>query len=443
MRAAETRRSLRGPSHPLRSRVHPGPTVMSRLLPLAVLLLVLPMLASAGKRGPASFPERMGDRFGFVTRSGRLLIHPNFDMVTPFRDGRAAAMRNGRWGFIDTDGRWVGQPRYDWLHPQHFDEGPALVSVNGLYGFVGRDGAQVVPLYLEQATPFDGGYACLFEPHHDKFGIIDAKGQPVSGFTFDECDAGFHDGRARVRQGSRWGYVDKNGALVLPVIYDHAEPFSEGLALVEEAGLRAYIDPSGQRVIPANVASAGRFSQGRAWVRYGPDQVGFIDRTGTRVGPATWRAARDFSEEGVAWVEDPATGRWALMDRDGAVVVPPTYEDPGPFSEGLARVGLGGRYGFVDASGELVIPIRYESVGTFHEGLVTVASKRGGKYGVLDRSGQVVVEERYDQIGPFHGGVARVTTCRLHKKAPLGPEVQVCDVFFVDRTGRERRREAQ
>lgn len=405
---------------------------------LIPLLLALP--ASAGKRGPTVFPEKVGERFGYVSRSGRVLIRPHFDMVTPFRDGRAAALRNGRWGFIDPDGRWVGQPKYDWIHPEHFDEGPALVSVNGLYGYLDRKGREIVPLRLEQAAPFQDGFACMFEPQAMQFGIIDADGMPVSGFRYDECDAGFHDGRARVRRGARWGFVDREGELVLPLVYDHAEAFSEGLALVEEAGLKAYIDTTGRRVIPANVDAAGRFSQGLAWVQKGPDQVGFIDRTGSPVGTARWRAARDFAAEGVAWVQDAPTGRWALVNRDGDVIVPPTYEDPGPFHEGLARVGLSGRYGFVDAEGELVIPIRYESVGRFQEGMVTVSTERGGPQGVLDRSGRVVVEERYDQIGAFHGGVARVTSCRMARTTPLGPERQVCDVFFVDRAGRERRR---
>ena len=414
---------------------------MRALLPIAVFVSVLaaaPVLA--GTRSPRVVPERMGEHFGYVSWSGRLKIHPHFDMVTPFRDGRAAAMRNGRWGFLDDDGHWVGKPRYDWIHPQHFDEGPALVSANGLYGYVARDGSEVIPLSLEQATPFQDGYACLFEPQAMKFGIIDAKGLPVTGFRYDECDPGFHDGRARVRIGGTWGFVDREGELALPVKYEHAEPFSEGLALVEEAGLKAYIDPSGQRVIPANVVASGPFRNGRAWVRYGPDQVGFIDRTGTRIGPATWRDARDFSSEGVAWVQDAGTGRWALIDRSGAVIVPPTYEDPGAFHEGLARVGMAGLYGFVDASGDLVIPLKYQSVGAFHEGLVSVATHRGGKMGVLDREGQRVAPELYDQISPFRGGVARVTTCALEKKRPLGPEVQVCEVFFLDRTGEERRR---
>ncbi|MFK7930823.1 MAG: WG repeat-containing protein [Myxococcota bacterium] len=405
---------------------------------LGLGLLALPALA--GSKGPRVVPERVGERFGYVGRSGRMVIQPSFDMVTPFRDGRATGMVKGRWGIIDDGGRWLTPPKYDWVHPQLFDEGPALVSTHGLYGYVDRNGVEVVPTRLEQATPFVDGYACLFDPQAMHFGIVDSEGLPVSGFRYDECDPGFRDGRARVRKGARWGYVGRGGALVLPMFYEHAEPFSEGLALIEEDGFKAYIDAQGRRVIPANGDAAGSFSQGRAWVRYGPDQVGFIDRRGARIGEAKWRNAHDFSPEGVAWVQDARSGLWALINRAAEVVVPPTYEDPGPFSEGLARVGLRGRYGFVNAEGTVVIPLVHRTVGTFHEGLVSVSTQSGGKQGVVDREGQWVARELYDQISPYRNGVARVTECTAQKLSVLGPETQVCEVFFVDRQGGELRR---
>lgn len=415
------------------------PPSFTQAIRVAVLLLAASP-ALAGERAPRVLPERVGEQFGYVGRSGRMVIRPTFEMVTPFRDGRATAMVKGRWGIIDDAGRWLTEPRFDWVHPQLFDEGPALVSQNGLYGYVDRTGKEIVPTRLEQATPFVDGHACMFDPQAMLFGIVDADGLPVSGFRFDECDPSFHDGRARVRKGRRWGYVGRGGALVLPMFYDYAEPFSEGLALIEEDGFKAYIDPQGKRVIPANGLAAGRFSQGRAWVRYGPDKVGFIDRRGARVGEARWRNAHDFSTEGVAWVQDPKGGLWGLIDRAGQIVVPPTYEDPGPFSEGLARVGRDRRYGFIDAAGTVVIPLVHRTVGTFHEGLVNVSTSEGGKQGVVDRTGQWIARERYDQISPYRNGVARVTECTAQKTTVLGPEQRVCEVFFLDREGKEHRR---
>ena len=48
---------------------------------------------------------------------------------------------------------------------------------------------------------------------------------------FDEADS-FTQGRARVKLGDKWGYIDKTGTFVINPQLDEAEPFSAGIALV-------------------------------------------------------------------------------------------------------------------------------------------------------------------------------------------------------------------
>ncbi len=49
--------------------------------------------------------------------------------------------------------------------------------------------------------------------------------------TFEEADS-FSEGLARVKTGGKWGYIDKQGKLVIEPKLDEAERFSDGLALV-------------------------------------------------------------------------------------------------------------------------------------------------------------------------------------------------------------------
>ena len=46
----------------------------------------------------------------------------------------------------------------------------------------------------------------------------------------------FHEGRAAVlnEKKAKWGFIDKNGILVIPAIYDKVYFFSEGLAFVKK-----------------------------------------------------------------------------------------------------------------------------------------------------------------------------------------------------------------
>jgi hypothetical protein len=47
---------------------------------------------------------------------------------------------------------------------------------------------------------------------------------------YDICD--FKEGLAGVQVGGKWGYINKEGNMVIKPQFDSAVPFSEGLAVV-------------------------------------------------------------------------------------------------------------------------------------------------------------------------------------------------------------------
>ena len=62
-----------------------------------------------------------------------------------------------------------------------------------------------------------------------------------------EYAGGFSDGLALVKLDGKWGFIDKEGHVVIPFEYDDAEDFSEGLAHVEKDGEWFYINQKGER----------------------------------------------------------------------------------------------------------------------------------------------------------------------------------------------------
>eukprot|EP01038_Epipyxis_sp_PR26KG_P014450 gene14450-19391_t len=86
----------------------------------------------------------------------------------------------------------------------------------------------------------------------------------------------FNGGRAAVKRGKLWGYVDSLGRAVVPPRYDGAFAFSQDRAAVNKNGRWGYIDPSGQEVIPLRYLDARVFgpdgfaevtTDGRTWIR--------------------------------------------------------------------------------------------------------------------------------------------------------------------------------
>jgi hypothetical protein len=98
------------------------------------------------------------------------------------------------------------------------------------------------------------------------------------------------------------------------------------------------------------------------------------------------------------------------------MVIPPRFNQAGPFSEGLAAVETSARvvgnqvvdiaWGFIDKSGALKIPDKYNFAGNFSEGLARVAIKMGVSMGYIDRDGKMIILPKFSQAWDFSDGLA-------------------------------------
>jgi hypothetical protein len=65
-------------------------------------------------------------------------------------------------------------------------------------------------------------------------------------------------------------------------------------------------------------------------------------------------------------------GRMGFIDRFGEVVISPTFQNAGPFSEGLARVRVSGLWGYIRPDGSMAIPPEFVDASDFSAGLASV-----------------------------------------------------------------------
>lgn len=166
--------------------------------------------------------------------------------------------KGGKFGYIDKTGKVVIAPQFSVA--QDFAEGLAAVRVEGnadsKYGYIDRTGHLVIPPHFHQARPFSEGLAAV-ETSARVFG------NQVVEIT--------------------WGFIDKTGALKIPDKYNFAGDFSEGLARVAiKAGeSMGYIDRDGKMIIPPKFSGAWNFSEGLAAAC--SDGCVYINRSGTAV----------------------------------------------------------------------------------------------------------------------------------------------------------------
>ena len=155
-----------------------------------------------------------------------------------------------------------------------------------------------------------------------KYGFKDKKtGTIVVSHKYDWASWNFHEGLAAVRLKRKFGFINYNGTVAIPIRYDAALNFSEGLASVKLKGKYGFIDRTGAVVIHFNYDDAKQFSEGLAAIKQN-GKYGFIDKTGNIVIPCIYDIAEKFSEGKTAV---KLNGRWGFIDKTGAVVIPIAY----------------------------------------------------------------------------------------------------------------------
>lgn len=55
----------------------------------------------------ALFPVEQNSKWGFINRTGKIVITPQFEGAGVFSEGLAIVQIGGKWGYIDTTGRAV------------------------------------------------------------------------------------------------------------------------------------------------------------------------------------------------------------------------------------------------------------------------------------------------------------------------------------------------
>ncbi|MCW5956938.1 MAG: WG repeat-containing protein [Pyrinomonadaceae bacterium] len=179
---------------------------------------------------------------GYIDRTGKLVIPAKYGWSESFSDGFALIADDqpnssekhtseyfNKRAFIDKTGRRVTE---FYQSAESFSEGLAPVEINSLWGFIDTKGKVVIrPAYDFVLRPFENGFAvvsCL----NDKLAFIDRRGKKLTSCIFSEAFA-FTEGVAAVQMpNKKFGFINTKGKGVVEPRFSWADSFLNGLAKV-------------------------------------------------------------------------------------------------------------------------------------------------------------------------------------------------------------------
>lgn len=352
---------------------------------------------------------RDGKRYGFRLEDGTQIVPNIYLYVDRFRDGYCKVMpEDTLCGLIDRTGATVVPCIYqDVAYPS---DGRVLVTRGDKMGFTDLQGREVIPTTLRYAGSFSEGCApVVVEADSGRWGctFIDTMGRILFPPTFDNLQP-FTCGYALVCREGKWGVMDHQGNIVLPIVYDQVSTAFDTLLFAGTARGMALFDKQMHQLTEPVYTTTRGISDDRILVERDGRQ-GFLDRTGREVIPCIYDEVGPFNLcRAVVRIGD----RFGIIDTAGRIVLPIEYESKSPYGrkytyhDSLALVEKDGRLGYVDLDGNLAIPFYFDNAYHFTEGLASVC--RDGMWGYIDTHGDLFLPLVFDIALPFEWGRAEV-----------------------------------
>ena len=295
------------------------------------------------------------------------------------------AKQGEKWGYITKDGRMFIPPIY--IDATRFDDGLSLVRFeNRMNGYINKMGQTAFIIDDAQYYTFSEGLV----PHQSgaNWGYIDKSGQLAISYKFDFV-SNFSKRLALVQKDEKWGYINHQGDFVIPARYESGYDFSEGLAAVIDSNLKiGFVDTVGHLVIPCQYDNMMSFKEGLALVQKNGKEY-FINKQNEILLEPVFHVFSMFSEELAAVIQDNKIG---FIDKSGKLIIPFKYDGASGFFEGLSNVVFNKKYGYIDKLGKMVISPQYETASNFYAGIALV--KKDGLMRYIDRQGKVVWQEK-------------------------------------------------
>ncbi len=335
---------------------------------------------------------KIDDKWGIMDTSGKEISPPVYDYeaVTPFTNGVAWILKDNKWGLVDGSGKTVIPPKFEGACP--FVGEFSAVMIENKWGLIDKTGKEIIPIGkyedigISKNYEYFGyswiiknygslGYSWIIKniKYYGSLGYF----RIIKNTPCDDLEDLLREGLIAVKSDGKFGFVDKNGKVVIPPRYEEVMPFVRGISAVKRDGKWGFVDKRGKEIVSPTYEFAGYcyfiISEDESyWCIEGSDydylKLGYL--------PVVKKAGK---------YSTPFGGEYDFIVQ---------------IDSNLFLAKKGGGWGLIDKKNKEVLNFRYDKLFRLHKDLFVYSEK--GKFGVISLRRGVIVQPKYNVI--FYAG---------------------------------------
>lgn len=267
---------------------------------------------------------------------------------------------------------------------------------SGKWGLISDSGTLMIEPIYDYVFSFKNGYSVVKGQvsGESRRAYISSEGFQITGFEYQQARHFFGD-LAAAKKEDKWGYINRNGEEVTLFEYDRVSDFDYGVGVARKGSEYFLVFPDGRIQAFPGVSSLYFSSQGGTFKQ--EDQWGLMDFDGTILLPPSFESLSIINEDLLKIRENKLYG---LADRSGRILLPPRYERLySTEDEGVFRVRENGSYRFITLEGNQFLDSVPYTISQVWKKLLRV--QQNGFYGIFNRESQEVVPPMYQGLQAF------------------------------------------
>lgn len=281
---------------------------------------------------------------------------------------------------------------------------------------------QSISINSKKETPKDNNQLLYPFKDNDLWGYMDKQGNVVIEAIYLAAYEFSEDLAVIKNENERYGYINLKGEIVIPCKYYEAYNFSEGFAVVQErrysknerppitdtTGSYIYINKSGENVFNKEYAYAEEFSEGYAQVISNNGDATYINKNGDIATNLNFISRSKFYDN-YAIVRTRNEG-YAIIDKNFNPTYLRGYDNVYGTNGGYVVAAKQGKYGVIDIEGNTVIDFQYEYLSEYSDGLFIFRLDNRSGQGYIDINNNIVIPaKKFKSLNSFKNGLAIVS----------------------------------